>query len=63
MAKTFGIFLDYIIISFICKSCVFAYFFSTFDLYSKNDMQPDMKCLIPYYQKLIDCYVPGKLDW
>ncbi len=37
--------------------------FSKFDLYSKADSKPDMVALVPYYQSLIDKYVPGVLKW
>ena len=33
------------------------------DLYSKNDTQPDIEALKPYYQSLIDKYVPGPVAW
>lgn len=36
---------------------------SKFDLYSKADTVPDVKKLKPYYQKLIDKYIPGELSW
>lgn len=37
--------------------------FSTFDLYSKAEEVPDIKGLKPYYQSLIDKYIPGVLKW
>lgn len=37
--------------------------FNKFDLYSKADSIPDMKALEPYYQSLIDKYLPGKIKW
>jgi len=37
--------------------------YSKFDLYSKADTVPDVKKLKPYYQKLIDKYIPGELSW
>jgi inositol oxygenase len=37
--------------------------FNQFDLYTKADSLPNAKELWPYYQKLIDKYMPGKLDW
>ena len=37
--------------------------FNEFDLYTKADHQPDVEALWPYYQGLIDKYIPGKLDW
>jgi inositol oxygenase len=33
--------------------------FNKYDLYSKTDKQPDMEKLKPYYQSLIDKYIPG----
>lgn len=37
--------------------------FNKFDLYTKADTRPDVAQLWPYYQTLIDKYLPGKLDW
>lgn len=37
--------------------------FNQFDLYTKSSDVPDVDALIPYYQSLIDKYVPGKLKW
>eukprot|EP00929_Paragymnodinium_shiwhaense_P093379 TRINITY_DN5352_c0_g1_i2.p1 TRINITY_DN5352_c0_g1~~TRINITY_DN5352_c0_g1_i2.p1 ORF type:complete len:359 (+),score=94.92 TRINITY_DN5352_c0_g1_i2:68-1078(+) len=37
--------------------------FNKFDLYTKADERPDVHQLWPYYQSLIDKYLPGKLDW
>jgi inositol oxygenase len=37
--------------------------FNKFDLYTKADVRPDVKKLWPYYQTLIDKYLPGKLQW
>ncbi|XP_035691805.1 inositol oxygenase-like isoform X1 [Branchiostoma floridae] len=37
--------------------------FNKFDLYSKADDLPDIDALKPYYQGLIDKYIPGKLRW
>ncbi len=37
--------------------------YSKYDLYSKADKLPDVKELTPYYQALIDKYIPGKLKW
>mmetsp|Transcript_33375 Transcript_33375/g.51856 ORF Transcript_33375/g.51856 Transcript_33375/m.51856 type:complete len:317 (+) Transcript_33375:82-1032(+) len=37
--------------------------FNQFDLYTKADNVPDAAALWPYYQKLIDKYIPGKLQW
>ncbi|WKY06482.1 hypothetical protein Q1695_006574 [Nippostrongylus brasiliensis] len=33
------------------------------DLYSKNDEKPDIEKLKPYYQSLIDKYIPGDVKW
>ncbi|KAG2910313.1 hypothetical protein PC117_g19442 [Phytophthora cactorum] len=35
--------------------------FNKFDLYTKADVRPDVEKLWPYYQALIDKYLPGKL--
>ena len=37
--------------------------FSKFDLYSKSDALPDIEALKPYYQSLIDKYIPGKIKF
>jgi len=37
--------------------------FNRFDLYSKGDARPNVKELKPYYQDLIDQYLPGTLNW
>ena len=37
--------------------------FNRFDLYSKGDDLPDVDALMPYYQRLVDRYLPGKLKW
>jgi len=37
--------------------------FNKFDLYSKSDELPDIEKLKPYYQSLIDKYMPGVLKW
>ena len=37
--------------------------FNEFDLYSKSDSRPDLDALWPYYQGLIDKYLPGELQW
>lgn len=37
--------------------------FNKFDLYTKSESVPDIEQLIPYYQGLIDKYLPGKLKW
>ena len=36
---------------------------SKFDLYSKADDLPKPEDLMDYYQKLIDKYIPGVLNW
>jgi len=35
--------------------------FNNFDLYTKTDQVPDLEELRPYYQSLIDKYIPGEL--
>ncbi|XP_037281252.2 myo-inositol oxygenase isoform X2 [Rhipicephalus microplus] len=37
--------------------------FNKFDLYSKCEDVPDLEALTPYYQSLIDKYVPGIVCW
>uniref|UniRef100_A0A6G1S7N2 Inositol oxygenase n=1 Tax=Aceria tosichella TaxID=561515 RepID=A0A6G1S7N2_9ACAR len=37
--------------------------FNKFDLYTKSSPVPDIEALTPYYQSLIDKYIPGKLKW
>ena len=37
--------------------------FNRFDLYTKADTRPDVPGLWPYYQALIDTYLPGKISW
>jgi len=37
--------------------------FNQFDLYTKSDEVPDIEALTPYYQQLIDKYVPGVVNW
>lgn len=37
--------------------------FQKFDLYTKHNDRPDIDALKPYYQSLIDKYIPGKLKW
>jgi inositol oxygenase len=37
--------------------------FNQFDLYTKSDERPDVEALWPYYQGLIDKYLPGTLEW
>ena len=41
----------------------FRFFSSKFDLYSKSDQLPDIEELKPYYQSLIDKYVPGTVKF
>lgn len=37
--------------------------FNPYDLYSKSHHRPDPEKLRPYYEDLINEYLPGKLDW
>jgi inositol oxygenase len=37
--------------------------FSQYDLYSKSDKIPDVAEVKPYYQSLIDKYLPAQIDW
>ena len=37
--------------------------FNPYDLYTKSDKRPDVERLRPYYQDLIDEFLPGSLDW
>ncbi|XP_059173692.1 inositol oxygenase-like isoform X2 [Physella acuta] len=37
--------------------------FNKFDLYTKTDKVPDVDALKPYYQSLIDEYLPAKIKW
>ncbi|XP_043253539.1 inositol oxygenase isoform X2 [Colletes gigas] len=37
--------------------------FNKYDLYTKSDDVPDIEKLWPYYEKLIDKYIPGVLEW
>ncbi|OXA61111.1 inositol oxygenase [Folsomia candida] len=37
--------------------------FNKYDLYTKSHEIPDIVALKPYYQKLIDKYIPGELEW
>jgi len=37
--------------------------FNKFDLYSKSDDVPNIDTLRPYYQSLIDKYLPGKISF
>uniref|UniRef100_A0A1B6BYJ6 Inositol oxygenase n=2 Tax=Clastoptera arizonana TaxID=38151 RepID=A0A1B6BYJ6_9HEMI len=37
--------------------------FNQYDLYTKSTEIPDIEALKPYYQSLIDKYIPGVLEW
>lgn len=37
--------------------------FNKFDLYTKNENVPDIEELWPYYESLINKYMPGVLEW
>lgn len=37
--------------------------FNRYDLYTKDEEVPDIEQLWPYYQALIDRYMPGVLEW
>lgn len=37
--------------------------FNKFDLYTKSGAVPDIEKLWPYYEKLIDKYIPGVIEW
>jgi inositol oxygenase len=37
--------------------------FNKYDLYTKSTEIPDIEALKPYYQTLIDQYIPGDLEW
>lgn len=37
--------------------------FNKYDLYTKSSKVPDIENLWPYYQSLIDKYIPGILEW
>ena len=37
--------------------------FNKFDLYTKADIRPNVQELWPYYQSLIDKYLPSELCW
>ncbi|CAM6002209.1 unnamed protein product, partial [Sphagnum balticum] len=37
--------------------------FNKFDLYTKSEETPDIEALKPYYQSLIDKYIPGKVKF
>lgn len=38
-------------------------FFSRYDLYTKSEKIPDIEKLWPYYQSLIDKYLPGDIEF
>jgi inositol oxygenase len=37
--------------------------FNPFDLYSKSPTPPDWQELRPYYEQLVNKYLPAVLDW
>ncbi|CAK1541805.1 unnamed protein product [Leptosia nina] len=37
--------------------------FNQYDLYTKSTVIPDIEALWPYYEGLIDKYIPGTLEW
>jgi inositol oxygenase len=37
--------------------------FNPFDLYTKTDERPDINRLLPYYQELVEEFLPGRLQW
>ncbi|XP_045454382.1 inositol oxygenase [Melitaea cinxia] len=37
--------------------------FNQYDLYTKSAAIPDIESLWPYYEKLIEKYIPGELEW
>ena len=37
--------------------------FQPFDLYSKGDDEPDKSAVLPYYENLVQEYLPGTLNW
>ncbi len=37
--------------------------FNPYDLYTKSEERPDVAALRPYYEDLIDEYLPGELSW
>lgn len=37
--------------------------YSRYDLYTKSEVVPDIDALWPYYQTLIDKYLPGVLEF
>ncbi|KAF9809130.1 hypothetical protein SFRURICE_000430 [Spodoptera frugiperda] len=36
---------------------------SKYDLYTKSAGVPDIEALWPYYEQLIEKYIPGVLEW
>ncbi len=36
---------------------------SKYDLYTKSSEIPEVEKLKPYYQNLINKYIPGELEW
>lgn len=41
----------------------FILFYSPYDLYTKSEDVPDIEKLWPYYESLIEKYIPGVLEW
>lgn len=39
------------------------FYFSQYDLYTKSQAIPDIEKLWPYYEQLIEKYIPGVLEW
>ncbi|KAF4516958.1 hypothetical protein B566_EDAN005559 [Ephemera danica] len=39
------------------------YMVSRYDLYTKSAEVPDVEAITPYYQSIIDKYMPGQLSW
>lgn len=37
--------------------------FNEYDLYTKNDVRPDVEGLMPYYRELVDQFFPEKIWW
>lgn len=37
--------------------------FNPYDLYTKSDSRPNVEALRPYYEELIDEFLPGTLEW
>lgn len=37
--------------------------FNQYDLYSKTEVEPDLKSLEPYYMELINEFFPEKIKW